>query len=77
MAVLATEKALTRLPSGRTKSLKSQRYNHVFSLHVQVCASNSTKRRAVNFGLWGSGRGCVSNASKVEFLKERGFGKPR
>lgn len=29
MAVLATEKALTRLPSGRTKSLKSQKSNHV------------------------------------------------
>lgn len=29
IAVLATEKALTRLPSGRTKSLKPQRSNHV------------------------------------------------
>ena len=29
MAVLATEKALTLLPSGRTKSLKPQKSNHV------------------------------------------------
>lgn len=52
MAVLATEKALTRLPSGRTKSLKLQRYNrdhnHLCPYNLcmsKVCASNRPREQ--------------------------------
>ena len=45
MAVLATEKALTLLPSGRTKSLKPQKSNHVTLYQYASLSLNPTLPR--------------------------------